>query len=57
MKENPLRSLPGIPFLLAVLVIGALAVWLFITGASSSRRGTLRRSGSWPACWSASSPS
>ena len=34
MKENPLRSLPGIPFLLGVLVIGALAAWMLITGAN-----------------------
>ena len=32
MKEYPLRSLPGIPFLLGVLVISALAVWVFIQG-------------------------
>ncbi len=32
MKENPIRSLPGIPFLLALLVVTALAVWLFATG-------------------------
>src|SRR5687768_9268709 len=32
MKENPLRSLPGIPFLLGVLVVAILAVWLFIKG-------------------------
>ncbi|MEL1265264.1 SPFH domain-containing protein [Pseudoxanthomonas putridarboris] len=33
MKENPIRSLPGIPFLLGVLVVAILAVWLFVTGA------------------------
>lgn len=32
MKENPIRSLPGIPFLLGVLAVIALAVWLFVTG-------------------------
>ncbi|MCL6711695.1 SPFH domain-containing protein [Pseudoxanthomonas sp. z9] len=32
MKENPIRSLPGIPFLLALLAVTALAVWLFATG-------------------------
>ena len=32
MKENPIRSLPGIPFLLAVIVIGLLAGWLVATG-------------------------
>ena len=34
MKETPIRSLPGIPFLLGVLVIGALAAWMLITGAN-----------------------
>jgi len=32
MKENPTRSLPGLPFLLGVLVVAVLAVWLFIKG-------------------------
>lgn len=32
MKENPLRSLPGIPFLLAMLLIAAAGVWLLVTG-------------------------
>ena len=32
MKENPIRSLPGIPFLLGMLVVAALAVWLIATG-------------------------
>ena len=32
MKENPIRSLPGIPFLLGVLATSALALWLFISG-------------------------
>jgi len=32
MKENPIRSLPGIPFLLALLAVTALAVWLFVSG-------------------------
>ncbi len=32
MKENPVSSLPGIPFLLAVLAIAAAAVWLVATG-------------------------
>ncbi len=35
MKENPLRSLPGIPFLLGVLVVGLLAGWLMVTGIGS----------------------
>ena len=30
MKENSLRSLPGIPFLLGVLIISVLAVWVFM---------------------------
>ena len=34
MKENPLRSLPGIPFLLGMLVIGAFAAWMLITGTN-----------------------
>jgi len=33
MKENPIRSAPGIPYLLGVLVALALAVWLVVTGA------------------------
>lgn len=32
MKENPIRSLPGIPYLLGVLVLAAVAVWLFASG-------------------------
>lgn len=32
MKENPVSSLPGIPFLLAVLAIAAASVWLVATG-------------------------
>jgi regulator of protease activity HflC (stomatin/prohibitin superfamily) len=32
MKEHPIRSLPGIPMLLALLVACLLAVWLFATG-------------------------
>ena len=32
MKENPTRSLPGIPFLLGVLLLAILAVWMFVTG-------------------------
>ena len=33
MKEKPLRSLSGLPFLLLVLVLLALSAWLFIAGA------------------------
>ncbi len=32
MKENPIRSLPGIPFLLGVLLLAVLAVWMVATG-------------------------
>jgi regulator of protease activity HflC (stomatin/prohibitin superfamily) len=35
MKENPIRSLPGIPVLLAILVAQLLCVWLFIAGVRS----------------------
>ncbi len=34
MKENPSRSLPGIPVLLGVLAAAVFAVWLFVAGAS-----------------------
>ena len=36
MKEIPLRSLPGIPFLLGILAISALAAWLFFTGVGAA---------------------
>jgi regulator of protease activity HflC (stomatin/prohibitin superfamily) len=39
MKENPIRSLPGIPFLLGVLAISALAAWLFINGVIAAKQG------------------
>ncbi len=32
MKENPLSSLPGIPFFLAMLSLAAAGIWLLITG-------------------------
>ncbi len=32
MKENPVSSLPGIPFLLGVFVVAAASVWLVATG-------------------------
>ncbi len=32
MKENPMSSLPGIPFLLGVLASAAIAVWLVVIG-------------------------
>jgi len=36
MKEIPLHSLPGIPFLLGVLAVTAMAVWLFFNGAGGA---------------------
>lgn len=35
MKENPIHSLPGIPFLLGVLAASAVAAWLFMTGVGA----------------------
>ena len=32
MKEKPIRSLPGIPYLIGVLLLAILAVWLIATG-------------------------
>ncbi len=32
VKEIPLRSLPGIPYFIGVLVLAALAIWLVATG-------------------------
>ena len=32
MKENPIRSAPGSPYLLGVLVAVLLAGWLLMTG-------------------------
>src|SRR3546814_3342139 len=32
MKENPIRSLPGIPVLLGALVVAAAAAWLLFHG-------------------------
>ncbi|HZV23843.1 MAG TPA: SPFH domain-containing protein [Luteimonas sp.] len=39
MKENPIRSAPGIPYLLGVLVALALAVWLVATGTGANPDG------------------
>ena len=36
MKENPVRSLPGIPLLLVVLAAAALAAWLFFSGVANA---------------------
>src|SRR3546814_10446895 len=36
MKENPIRSLPGIPVLLGVLVVAAAAAWLFFHGVGAT---------------------
>ncbi|WNH51309.1 SPFH domain-containing protein [Stenotrophomonas oahuensis] len=33
MKEKPVRSLSGLPFLLAVLALCCVAVWMFVAGA------------------------
>lgn len=35
MKEKPIHSLPGIPFLLGVLAASAVAAWLFLTGVGA----------------------
>ncbi|MET0654177.1 MAG: SPFH domain-containing protein, partial [Pseudoxanthomonas sp.] len=35
MKENPVRSMSGLPFLLGVLVVAILAVWIFIKGTGA----------------------
>ena len=35
MKENPTRSLPGIPVLLAVLAVATMAAWMFFTGMAN----------------------
>ena len=35
MKENPIRSLPGIPVLLAILVVVAGCLWMFVHGVST----------------------
>jgi regulator of protease activity HflC (stomatin/prohibitin superfamily) len=39
MKENPIRSLPGIPVLLYVLVAAAAAAWLFFSGVGAIDSG------------------
>ena len=36
MKENPVRSLPGIPVLLALLLAVIAAVWLFVSAVSGT---------------------
>lgn len=35
MKENPVRSLPGIPLLLGVLAAFLLSIWLFVQGVQA----------------------
>ena len=45
MKENPLRSAPGIPYLLGVVVALALAVWLVASGAGPDPDGGLVSAG------------
>ena len=34
MKENPIRSLPGIPVLLVLLAVAALALWQFVASVN-----------------------
>jgi regulator of protease activity HflC (stomatin/prohibitin superfamily) len=41
MKENPIRSLPGVPTLLGLLVVELAAVYLFVTGAAAHSPGLL----------------
>ncbi len=41
MKENPIRSLPGIPVLLGLLAIIAVAAWLVVGGAPARIPGIL----------------
>lgn len=41
MKENPIRSLSGIPLLLALLVALLAAAWLIITGARTASATTV----------------
>ncbi|MGN7724708.1 SPFH domain-containing protein [Luteimonas sp. 22616] len=41
MKENPIRSLPGIPFLLGVLVLAILAACLFAVSVGSASDNVL----------------
>src|SRR3546814_14182237 len=36
MKENPIRSLPGIPVLLGALVVAAGPAWLFFHGVGAT---------------------
>ena len=39
MKELPIRSLPGIPVLIAALLAGAAAAWLFFTAVGGAAQG------------------
>jgi regulator of protease activity HflC (stomatin/prohibitin superfamily) len=39
MKENPIRSLPGIPLLLGALVAAVATVWLFFNGVGAVDAG------------------
>lgn len=41
MKENPTRSLPGIPTLLGLIVAGLLSAYLAVTGVSAGSPGML----------------
>jgi regulator of protease activity HflC (stomatin/prohibitin superfamily) len=40
MKENPVRSAPGLPYLLGVLVVAVLAAWLMVGGIRDIDAGT-----------------
>jgi regulator of protease activity HflC (stomatin/prohibitin superfamily) len=46
MKENPVRSAPGLPFLLGVLVVAAVAAWLLVSGVGLDP--AVAGSGAWP---------
>jgi len=39
MKENPVQSAPGLPYLLGVLVVAVLAAWLMVTGIRAMDAG------------------
>ena len=41
MKENPIRSLPGIPVLLALSVVLLFGAYLMFTGVRSDSAGTI----------------
>ena len=53
MKENPIRSAPGIPYLLGVLVVAAMSVWLLVSGIGGDPAKSLDQHPS-PGSWGAS---